>query len=607
MAAVVCFAVFSVTACGMNGGTDDVPDGARNPVSQGAEVRNAAPQAIVSMEDMFTDRDLSGEYDEAGSVRINLSDLGAQGSSDAVRISDNVVTLTKEGVYILSGTLQDGMVAVMAEDSDKVWIVLDGASITNSTGAAIYAKSADKIFLTLAPESENMLANGGSYADLDESNIDGVVFAKCDVTVNGSGSLAIMAEEGHGIATKDDLRITGGEIKITAAKRGLSGKDSVRVAGGLITIDSGKDGIHSEHDDAEKGYVYIADGSITITSAGDGISASGFLQIDKGSLTISAGGGSGNRKAARDENGGMVSTKGIKAAQTLLVNDGIFVIDSQDDAMHSGGDVNVCGGEFRITTGDDGIHADAAAIVAGGFIDIIDSYEGIEGNDVIISGGYIALNAADDGINAAGGRDQSGFGGMFGGDPGGGFGGGPGNGGADFSILISGGTIFVNADGDGVDSNGTLTVTGGELYVSGPADNANGALDYDGGGQITGGTVVAAGSAGMAMNFGGTSTQGSILLTFSGQAAGTEVVLRDSGGAVLLSYAPEKAFSSVVVSSPGLAEGGTYIVSVGGNDMEVELDGLIYGNGSGGFGGGHGGGGRGGRDGGPDGGGRRLP
>lgn len=601
MAVVLCLMAVSVTACG------DSPDALRAtenltessaPVSGSSEAgngtasgaENGEAENVVAADEMFSDRDLSGEYKESESVKITLNGSTALCSEKGVTVSGSTVTITEEGTYILSGTLNEGMIIVEAEDTDKVQLVLNGVTVTNSANAAVYVRSADKVFVTLADKTANTLENGGSYTAIDDNNIDGVIFSKCDLTVNGTGSLNITAGAGHGIVSKDDLKITGGNITVAAEKHGLSGKDSVRIAGGSITVASDKDGIHADNaDDEEKGYIYIADGTLTLETSGDGISASGLLQIDGGSFRITAGGGSGNKTVAKDENGDAVSTKGIKAAGDLVVNDGSFLLDTQDDALHSNSSLTVNGGEYQIATGDDGLHADETTTVAGGSILITASYEGIEGKDVVISGGCIDLYADDDGINAAGGNDGSGFGGMFGGF-GGGFGGG-----SDSAILISGGTIYVNAAGDGLDSNGTLTVTGGTVYVDGPTSSADGALDYESTGQITGGTVLALGAAGMTMNFGDTSTQGAALLNTGNQQAGTEIVLKDADGKVLLSYTSKKSFSSAVVSCPELVQGGTYTLSVGGSDTEFTLDSLIYGDGMGGFGGGMGGG-RGDRD-----------
>lgn len=592
-ALTVCMTMAALTGCG---DAQNMAQGANLGTDQSAaNGKPSAAETILEVNDMFTDRDLSGEYKEAESVEILLEDGSSQCSGEGVAVSGSTVTITKEGVYVLSGVLNDGMIIIEAEDNAKVQLVFKGVTVTNSQNAAVYVKSGDKVFVTLAENTVNRLENGGSYTDRDGNSIDGVIFAKSDLTVNGSGSLNITAAAGHGIVTKDDLKITGGNITATAEKHGLCGKDSVRIAGGSITVVSGKDGIHTDNSsDSEKGYVYVAGGELTITASGDGISAEGSLQIDGGSFRITTGGGSGNGTVARDENGDEVSAKGIKASGAFVINDGSFEMDTQDDALHTDGDMTVTGGSLLIATRDDGLHADGTATVAGGNLVITESCEGIEGKNVVISGGTIDIRATDDGVNAAdgNGQGQGGFGGKFGG----GFGGDLGQG--DYSLLISGGTVYVNADGDGLDSNGTLTVTGGTVCVDGPVNSANGALDYERAGQITGGTVIALGASGMAMNFGDTSTQGSILLNTGNQPAGTEIVLKTGEGKELLRYTSRKAFGSVVVSCPELVKGGSYILSVGDTDTKISLDSLIYGNGSGfgGFGGDRGGkGGHGGR------------
>lgn len=589
VATAAALAAFSLSACGSQGqdqaidtqgqlgavGDAAVSGQDRQVVTGQGQAATEAAESLLPVDGMFTDRDLSGEYDVSKSVSIQLTGSGAACDDKSVVISGNTVTITAEGTYILSGSLK-GMIVVEADDKDKVQLVLSGAEITNESNAAIYAKEADKLFVTLAEGTQNSLASGG-YTAIDDNNIDGTIFTKCDLTINGSGSLNIKASESHGVVTKDDLVVSGGVVTITAQGHGLEGKDSVRIAGGTLDITSGKDGIHSENaDKEEKGYVYVSGGQLTIVSDGDGISSSYCLQVDGGSFHILSGNGRGNRTVAKDANGNPVSAKGLKSGDALAVRGGVIVVDSQDDALHAAGDIVVSGGTLQLATGDDGVHSDATVTVSGGSIEITEGYEGIEGNDVVITGGEIRLNVNDDGLNAAGGNDRSGFGGWFDGDR---------FGSSDSAITISGGIIYIKAAGDGIDSNGDLYVTGGEIYVSGPENGANGALDYDRTGQITGGVVMAVGSSQMAMNFGDASTQGSILTNVVSCKAGDEVLLLDAQGNTLVSYTAESSFNSVVVSCPQLKVGRTYTLSAGGNETEITMESLIYGSGMGGFGG----------------------
>ena len=210
---------------------------------------------------MFTDNDMEIGYDEETATKITLTGDSAESDSDAVTISGSVVTISEEGTYILSGTLNDGMVIVDAGDEDKLRIVLDDASITSQTSAALYVRNADKVFVTTATDSHNSLVSAGEYVAIDDNDIDAAVFAKSDLTLNGAGQLTITSAAGHGVVSKDDLVLTGGDYSITAASQGLSGEDSVRIANGQYSIEAGNDGIHAENDaDAEPAFIYVAGG-----------------------------------------------------------------------------------------------------------------------------------------------------------------------------------------------------------------------------------------------------------------------------------------------------------------------------------------------------------
>ena len=266
----------------------------------------------------------------------------------------------------------------------------------------------------------------------------------------------------------------------------------------------------------------------------------------------------------------------------LTISGGTFDIDTLDDAIHSNADVTVSGGTLDISTGDDGIHSDNNTVVSGGEINIAKCYEGLEGQTVTVSGGKVTLTSSDDGINAAGG-DNQGVGGGFGPDS---F-----SADSEAKITITGGEIHVNASGDGLDSNGDIEISGGTVYVYGPTSNGNGSLDYENNAVITGGTVIMAGSSGMAMNFGSESTQGSILASTGNASAGTAVKLTDSSGNVIAEFTPTVSFQTVVISTPDITSDGTYTLTVGDSTQEITMSGYIYGSGmSGDFGGGqHGG------------------
>ena len=514
----------------------------------------------------FTDRDKSSEYDESSAVKITLNGSSAVVSGSGVNISGSTVTITSAGTYIISGSLSDGQIVIAASDSDKVQLVLNNAEINCNTSAAVYVKSADKVFVTLPAGTTNSLGGGTEYVQTDDNTVDGVIFSKSDLTLNGTGTLKIDADYRHGIVTKDTLCITGGTYVIDAVKTCLAGKDGIKILDGSFTLTAGSKGLNSGNDDdAREGSIYIAGGT--------------------------------------------------------------FTIKSEDDSIHADGSCIIAGGTYTIAAGDDGIHANYDIIITDGSITITDGYEGVEGRRITVSGGTINLTASDDGINAAtgGSSDEQQ---MPGGQKGefGGFGRQKGTdvqsqemqmpqdgqqpqemqapasqsaSDDDVYVKITGGTITVNAGGDGIDSNGNLYITGGTVYVAGPTSNGNGALDYEGEASITGGTLIAAGSSGMAQGMGSNSTQCSMLVNLSETiAAGSVISLKDSSGNVMISWTSPKQFSSVVISTAELAQGSTYTLVTGDTQTEVTLSSVATTSGSAGFGGGFGGaGGRGGNGG----------
>ena len=464
-----------------------------------AAIDEAMSDAAIDITDMFTKRDLAGNYDESEAVKITLSGKTAACNSSNVQIEDGVVTIKAAGVYVLSGTFTDGTIVVDAGDDDKVQLVLNGVSITAADYAAIYAKNADKVFVTLAEGAGNSLTVSGDYVQTDDNNVDAVIFAKCDLTLNGTGSLTVKDNMGHGIVSKDDLVVTGGTYTIYSQDHCLNGKDSVRIADGTFNLSCDEDGIHAGNDDQQDGYVYI-----------------------------------------------------------------------------EGGDIN-------ISVGDDALHAEGLLIITGGDIDVSKSCEGVEGYKILVTGGDIDVISSDDGFNAAGGSSGSG-------DNHDGFGDGPGMGGVDMDadndayILITGGRININANGDGIDSNGCIGITGGSVYVLGPSDNGNGAMDYGICAAITGGEIVAVGGSGMAQGFGDESTQCSALVNFDEWIdAGETITLTNSDGKEVLSYKADKKFNSVVISTSDMKQGGIYTLTVGDQGSTFTLDDITYSEGSGGM------------------------
>lgn len=579
---------------------------------------------------------------------ITLSPDGSTSTDASVRIDGQTVTITQAGTYQIAGTLDDGALIVESAENAKITLVLGGVSIKNSTGAAIQIATADDVTIELAEGTTNVLQSGEEVdiaaATESEEASGGALQSKADLKIKGKGSLTVLGYLNNGIHCTKDLKIKNGNISVTALGHGIKGKNSVTVSGGTVTVTSGKDGITSdETENEEKGFVTIENGEIIITSAGDGVSAETTLTVTGGVISIISGGGSANAQqktdnmrgwwdfdnSASDDNS--ASCKGLKAGKALVISGGSITIDAQDDALHTDGDMTISGGECILSTGDDGAHAALSLTVLDGKITVLTSYEGLEANQITLAGGELDITASDDGINANGGSDgfSGGFGGGFGGrrsdmnsqsgdmtppdnsnmqtPPDGNAPSGnpptmPGQDAADGTttddttdkqpvLLITGGKITVNADGDGLDSNGDLRVEGGDITINGPSNGGNGALDIGtengGAGVIAGGTLIALGTSSMTENFGSTSTQCAFLVTMNSFGAGETITITDSQGNVLYTGVTVKSANSVVFSSPDLVVGETYTVTIGSTSATVTQSSTVVGN-SNGFGGGFG-------------------
>ena len=544
-----------LASCGgdKNGGSDNSDSTSKNPdVSSGELPDDLSSADLTDMDFDFTDRDKEEDYKQ----------------NEVEKGKDNGTTydITKEGTYVFTGAITDKMITVSVGDNDKVQIVLDGVNIKNSKGPAIYIKSGDKVFITVKENTENTISDGTSVFTDDGNEIDGAIFSRADLTINGKGKLTVNGNAKHGIVSKDDLNIVNTELNVTSENVGLNGKDCVKISGAKISVNAGSDGIRSDNaEDADRGFVYIESGIIDIVSQNDGIQAETAVKIDGGKFNIVSGGGSKQYASNSEE-----SYKGIKASSDVVINGGEFVIDSLDDSIHSNNTVSITNGTFTLSTSDDGVHADADLAITAGTMSILKSYEGLEASRIFITGGNIDLTASDDGINAAGGNDGSGVtaGPGMGGRPDmGGFGNGVGE------IYISGGYTVIDASGDGIDSNGTISLSGGVVLVSGPTNNGNGAFDYDKSATVTGGVLVALGSSGMAQGFSNAENQGAIFTTITSQNANTCFALCDSNGKAIVSFTPKKAYQSVAVTAPEIKADGSYSIYAGATISKADKNG----------------------------------
>jgi hypothetical protein len=478
--------------------------------------------------------------DDTNPTNIVFGSITITGDTASATYDGNVVTINSPGIFNISGTIADGQIKVDTQEAGDVRLVFKGASITCSFGSPIDIENAERVIIRLEADTENYLTDQHSTAVFDEDSeeIDAAVYSKEDLVICGSGSLTVDADYKDGIKSKDGLIIDSGTITVTSADDGIIGKNYISMEEGNITITAGGDGFKSTEDtDTEKGYIYIADGVLDIDTGADAVQAQTYIVIHDGEFNLVTAGGS--NYTVTD------TAKGLKGTVGIVIYDGIFTIDTADDSIHSNDTIVINGGEYEIASGDDGIHADQALTISDGTINITDCYEGIESKIITLNDGEIHINSYDDPLNGSdgsGGETNSGV-----------------------AVYIKGGYIYLECtNADGFDSNGAVYLSGGTVVVSGPVSGANGILDY-GTFKTTGGTLIGAGTYNMAQAPGSSSSsQNALLFIFNQKNAGSLFHIETSDGTEVLTFAPDKAYSSVVYTSSLLTTGTTIKVFFGG-------------------------------------------
>lgn len=489
---------------------------------QGTPVNPTDPTEPTNPDDNDTvstgDNSDPREGAEVTYIHLNGSTITVDGANpNDVTVSGSTATITASGVFEIDGTLSNGTVSVdvdKTKDSEVVHVVLNGASITSSNSSPFVIKGAKDVRIFTAKDSQNTLSDGSNYTiPTDDTTPDkgAALYSRADLILAGEGTLTVNGNCNDAIASKDDLDIDGGTIVVNAKDDGIRGKDSLVIRGGDISVTSGGDGIKSDSTEALelsnnaddpyeniKGYIKIKGGKITVNATnGDGIHAISYIKIENDpTIDITSGGGSvittsssgggwgGGGSTSGSKYSGDTSLKGIKASipetvtnyatlnenvTIIKIHGGKIKINSRDDGIHSGGNIEVKGGEIEIASDDDGVHADYTLLMINGSINVTMSYEGLEAQFLTVNGGITSVYGRDDGWNAAGGTDGSGMGGGPGqGGPGQGGPGGGGFGSSSGTLTLTGGIHYVktgSGDVDGIDSNGALTISDQAVIV----------------------------------------------------------------------------------------------------------------------------------------------
>ncbi len=642
--------MFSVAGCSMPWDSEK-PDTKTETVTSAQSGSSSEAVNTSSVTYSESDSDISIELDEddintswneSECTKIELTQTSANINGSGAAVENNKVTITEAGTYVLSGTLTDGCIDVNVSGKGTVRLILNGVNITSGTTAPFIVEDAKKVVVTLADGTTNTFTDS-TRVPADDEDYSAAVYSKADLTFNGNGTLNINAGYRNGIKSTDDLKIVSGTYNITSNEDGIVGKDFLAVKTGTFNITSGQDGMKSTYDkDDTKGNIIIDDGTFNITASTDGIQSEHILRINGGEFNIKTGNGyQASTKSSNSQPGNMGgntttttqtqdedSMKGLKAGTIIKVTGGTYIIDSQDDAVHTNGNMYIDNGKYTINTGNDAFHADTQLVINGGTIDMQNSYEGIESLEIIINGGDINVTASDDGINASGGSSDStdtqqqsisdnnrpgnkdnNDSNMNLGQPGvmmdgnqldngtmggnsdnmgqlqvmpdnnqsgnmGGFG----NSDSIATMTINGGDLFVNASGDGLDANGSIYINGGTVIICGPTSDGDTAIDFDSACEIKGGTVMAFGSSGMLETPTSAENGACIVTSFSSVSAGTQYTLTDSTGKTILSYTPSKAYASAIVYSADISTGNTYTVNAGSVSQSVTVNSAVTSN-----------------------------
>ena len=491
----------STSASSTSGTTSKVADSFSTDVKSGAK---------LAEDTHYSTKDLT--WDSSSEVTIDLSNPTA---TDGVTVSDGVITITKAGNYKLTGTYE-GQIKVEAADSDMVRLILNNATITNSTGAAINVVEADEVVIYTASGTTNTVSDGSSYSDTASGSPDAAIYSKSDLTLAGEGTLKVEGKYEEGIHTSDGLVIASGTLEVNAANTGIKGKDYVDILDGTITVTATKDGIKATNDtDGNRGWVRLSGGTVNISAGDDGFKAERVLEISGGTLNITQ------------------ANEGIEAQY-----------------------INILDGTVNVTSSDDGINASYSTTTTTDSTTATSTNQSAQNRQN--SAPQVPSGSA--GQASAGGQAPSGTMGQP--QAGGGMGGGGTFEVVDATINISGGTVTVNANGDGIDSNGTATLSGGTLIVNGPFTGGNASLDTNGDLLLNGTTVTAANSGDMFEAPSTNSTSGYVKISnVSNLSAGTTVQVADSSGNVVANYKVTNSSTALIlVSSSKITKGESYTV-----------------------------------------------
>ena len=530
---VTLIAALGLTGCSTTSGTTltsgtSTVHSATPGATAGTSTSNAAAGQTLDAQTHYTNEDLT--WDSSDEKTIDLANPTA---TDGVSVENGTITITSGGTYRLSGEY-NGQVKIEAGKSDTVRLVLDNAKITNSTGAAINVVSAAEAIIYTAAGTTNTVADEANYTATGDNDPDAAIYSTANLTLAGEGSLSVKGSYEEGIHTTGGLVIASGTLEVNAANTGIKGKDYVDITGGIVNVTAAQDGIKSTNtDDESLGFTRLSAGSVTVSAGDDGLKAPHTLEISGGTLSIEK------------------SNEGIEA-QYINILDGDVTVNSTDDGINA---------SLKDSSSDTSSDTTSGTAAAG--------QQTQQNQNGQVQQAPAGGGAAPGGSQGSTGQNQN----MPQPPAGGAM---PGGGGGTFEVVdaainISGGTVTVNAEGDGIDSNGTATFSGGTVTVNGPAAGGNNALDSNGDLLLNGGTVTAGSTADMFEAPSSASTSGYLKITDSSALTqGSTVQVTDSSGTVVANYKiTTSGVQLVLVSNKNIVKGQSYTVSVTSGSVDA--------------------------------------
>lgn len=477
-------------------------------------------------------------YDESQASQITLADQTATVTGQGASFSDQTLTITQAGTYVLTGIGKNIKLVVEAADTDQVHLVFQNLTLEGE-GTLLQINKAQEVVISLAEGSQNALTE--SQAN-DDEEVKATIHSQVPLTLNGTGNLTLTALTKNALEVEDDLKVLGGTYTVKAANHGFKAEGALAIEAATLTIEAGKDGLHAEHDETtERANISLNPTQLSIAATEDGVDAGNELTIKGGTITVSQ------------------SEEGLEA-RVIRQLGGDVTIKSSDDG------VNASAGSSSKTSDTSATSKTTDASATSNTADTSSSASQATATPAATSqadqankdknatlpsppagqappqGGQPPQNGQGPGGMPPGGQEES--------DP-------------SLQIILEGGTLTIDAEGDGIDSNGTVSISGGSLVVNGSVQGGNGPLDAAGDITITGGTVWALGTSDMLQGFAQGSTQASITANIAGTAGQTLIIL-DAKGKEVARQTASKDFQAVIMSSADLVDGQTYTIQVEG-------------------------------------------